>query len=292
MGWNGTLTADSAEGSEITHAPSGVTTGKYEIVLFTAPKGGIYRFTLIGSGGDTYGISDGSRSPGGKGGRTVGYRLMKTGETVYVGAGGPRCAAFAASRTAGTLDGIGRASMLMMAGGGGEGGANYGQPYGMKSSAGGDGGGATGGTAKYGGTGTPGTGGGQSGATGNMTGNAGEYGNEDDTSFWGGAGGDGYYGGKNGTGSSGGGGGSGYLGTAQVTVNGVTYTGSTTQGGGAASDVNGSARVAFIAPDTIPVVFGGTRLTALYLNGVKATSLIVDGVKLYMRRWRRKMCLA
>ena len=227
MSWNGTLTADSAEGSEITHAPSGVSSGQYEIVPFTAPKGGVYRFTLLGSGGNTHG-TEGSRSPGGVGGNAIGYRLMQAGETVYIGAGGPRC------------------------------GANWGQSYNLKSSAGGDGGGTTGGTAKSGGNGTPGTGGGQSGTVGNMAGNGGIYNNEDDTSFWGGAGGDGYYGGKNGTGSSGGGGGSGYPGTEQVTVNGVTYTGSTTQGGGASSDANGSARVAFIAPDTIPVVFDGT----------------------------------
>ena len=273
MSWNGTLTADSAEGSEITHAPSGVSSGQYEIVPFTAPKGGVYRFTLLGSGGNTHG-TEGSRSPGGTGGNTIGYRLMQAGETIYIGAGGPRCAAFVSQAAGASLEGIGRANMLLMAGGGGEGG------------------GTTGGTAKSGGNGTPGTGGGQSGTVGNMAGNGGVYNNEDDTSFWGGAGGDGYYGGKNGTGSSGGGGGSGYPGTEQVTVNGVTYTGSTTQGGGASSDANGSARVAFIAPDTIPVVFDGTRLTALYLNGVKVTSLIVDGVKLYMRKWRRKMCLA
>ena len=291
MSWNGTLTADSAEGSEITHAPNGVSSGQYEIVPFTAPKGGVYRFTLLGSGGNTHG-TEGSRSPGGTGGLTVGYRLMQAGETVYIGAGGPRCAAFVSQAAGVSLEGIGRANMLLMAGGGGEGGANWGQSYNLKSSAGGDGGGTTGGTAKSGGNGTPGTGGGQSGAIGNMAGNGGVYNNEDDTSFWGGAGGDGYYGGKNGTGSSGGGGGSGYPGTEQVTVNGVTYTGSTTRGGGASSDANGSARVAFIAPDTIPVVFNGTRLTALYLDGVKVTSLIVDGVRLYMRKWRRKMCLA
>lgn len=279
MGWDGTLTASSAEGSEITHTPSGVSLAQYEIVPFTAPKGGIYRFTLSGSGGNKHGGSEpgGSYSSGGTGGKTVGYLLMKEGETVYVGAGGARCAAFVAKKTAAGIDAIGRENMLLMAGGAGSGGANWGETYNMKSGTGGNGGGESG---------TAGTWyaepGGQSGTRG-MAGGGGGYSN-DGVSWWGGQGGDGYYSGSGGGAGAGGAGGSGYIGAGSVTLNGVTYTNSTTVGAGAAPNVNGLARVAFVARDVLPVTFNGVRLTDLIYNGVKVTSLIFNGTKLFARR--------
>ena len=255
MGWDGTLTASSAEGSEITHMPSGVSVAQYEIVPFTAPKGGIFRFTLSGSGGNKHNGNEpgGSYSNGGTGGKTVGYLLMKEGETVYVGAGGARCAAFVSKKTAAGIDAIGRENMLLMAGGAGSGGANWGEQYNMKS-------------------GTGGNGGGESGTAGTWYAEPG------------GQGGDGYFSGSGGGAGAGGAGGSGYIGAGSVTLNGVTYTNSTTAGAGAAPNVNGLARVAFVARDVLPVTFNGVRLTDLIYNGTKVTSLIFDGTKLFARR--------
>ena len=51
MGWNGSLSASSANGSSIVYAPDTTEAHKYTAGAFTAPKKGIYSFRLKGSGG-------------------------------------------------------------------------------------------------------------------------------------------------------------------------------------------------------------------------------------------------
>ena len=51
MGWNGSLTANSAVGNAITYTPDTTAAHGYTAGAFSAPKKGIYSFTLKGSGG-------------------------------------------------------------------------------------------------------------------------------------------------------------------------------------------------------------------------------------------------
>ena len=49
------------------------------------------------------------------------------------------------------------------------------------------------------------------------------------------------------------------------------------------------ARVTYVRPDTLPVIYNGTRLTALYWDGVKVQRLIYNGVRLFTRRMGARM---
>ena len=128
MGWNGSLTESSAIGSAITFTPDTSAEGAYTVVPFTAPKKGVYRFRLYGSGGTKWGSGNGDigrkdcgGTDGGAGGYTDGYLLLEKGQTVHVGAGGTCSAAFVAKESGGKLASIAKASLLFVAGGGGAG---------------------------------------------------------------------------------------------------------------------------------------------------------------------------
>lgn len=286
MAWSGSLTASSAIGSAITFTPDTNTQGAYSVSVFTAPKKGVYRFVLKGSGGRKYTISESGAAcaDGGAGGTTTGYLLLEEGQKVYVGAGGTCSAAYVSKTNAASLAATSEKSNLyFVAGAGGEGGANWGQTANMKAGTGGKGGGTTGGT----GTninGTPGAAGTQT--SGNAYGVGGEsvYTNVNNTSLRSGRGGDGLYGGRAGTGADGGGGGSGYIHATSVKVMNTTYTNSTAQGGGAASGAKGSVVVTYYARAELPVTFNGNKLTQLIFNGTEVKSLIYNGTKIFMRR--------
>lgn len=302
MAWSGELTAGCAIGDSVTLDSDTSSTKTYTVSAFRAPKKGVYKFDLLGSGGrkrtDLSGSTGASISNGGAGGKTVGYMMMAAGETVYVGVGGPNSAAFVARAEGENLASIAKEDLCFVAGGGGSGGAAYGQTHNMKSAAGGAGGGETGESGKraVGGTSDTAAGGGtqEAGGTGGKTngtygsGAAGSHAYGDGGHGLGGSGGDGLYGGAAGNRgegwASGGGGGSGYVYAAELVVNGVTYTSQTQQGGGAESNTNGSAVIEYHAPGDLPIVFDGTRLTGLYYNGVEVKSLIFGGTKVFMRR--------
>lgn len=291
MGWSGSLNANSAVGSAITYTPDTSVEGAYTVGTFTAPKKGIYRFILRGSGGSYNGYhDDGVSAAGGTGGLTTGYLVLEAGQTVYIGAGGPCSAVFASKVTGAALKNIAKDNLYFVAGAGGGGGANWGLQYGAKAGAGGVGGGATGGVGydednrPYGGA--AGT---QTSGYAYGTGGGGGYSN-DGVSHHAGRGGDGFYGGRGGTASKGGGGGSGYIYVGSIKVGSKTYTNATQQGGGAGSNARGSVEVSYHARAELPVVFNGTTLERLFFNGVEVESLIYDGVKLFfekLRRWGR-----
>ena len=312
MGWSGNLTSGSAPGSAITFTPDTSTMGGYTVSSFTAPKKGVYKFTLKGSGGATGDSSRTGRAEGGEGGLTTGYLLLESGAKVYVGAGGPCSAAFVSSSTGTALSAVTQANLYFVAGAGGQGGASGGK-Y-QKVSVGGAGGGTMGadgvtltsGTNSYAGGrgGTQSSGGsggsapsgayGASGTAGSYgTGGGGVYYNNDDISTNSGRGGDGYYGGGSGGASAqgetgyalGGGGGSGYVKTASLSVAGKTYASATRQGGGAAAGARGSVVVTYYALAELPVSFNGTKLTKLIFNGTEVKSLIYNGQTIFARRW-------
>lgn len=319
MGWSGSLTAGSALGSAITFTPDTTTMGGYTVSSFTAPKRGIYKFTLKGSGGASGNSERAGRADGGAGGLTTGYLLLESGAKVYVGAGGTCSAAFVSSSTGTTLSAVTQANLYFVAGAGGQGGAAGGTYHWV--SAGGAGGGTTGaagetyqnglGTTYTGGGGGTQTGGGSGGVLPSSeylggAGNKGAYGvgggsvyyNYYDISADSGRGGDGYYGGGSGGASNidtwtgcalGGGGGSGYVRTASLSVAGKTYTSVTQQGGGAAAGARGSVVVTYYALAELPVRFDGTQLTKLIFNGTEVKSLIYNGQTIFARRL--KACL-
>ena len=215
MGWNGSLTASSAVGDQAAYSADTSAAHEYTAAAFAAPQKGVYRFTLLGSGGHTGRGHDGICAAGGRGGRTDGYLLLEKGQTVYVGCGGPCSAAWVASVNPGNagVAAIARDKLLFVAGGGGGGGATWGDNQNGPCGAGGAGGGSAGGNGGNTGNARHGTGGTQSaGGTGynsdNSPKNNGSYGsgsrgvytNNDDGSGSGGSGtggdgGDGYYGG-------------------------------------------------------------------------------------------------
>jgi len=298
MGWSGSLNANSAIGSAITFTPNTTTEGGYTVSAFAAPKKGIYRFILRGSGGSYNGYhDDGVSAAGGTGGLTTGYLLLEAGQTVYIGAGGTCSAAFVSKINVSNLAATGsKDNLYFVAGAGGGGGANWGQQWGMKAGTGGVGGGTTGGVGNSAGHGTSGAGGTQTGPGSNTTagaygqGKGGGYSNSDDISSWGGRGGDGLYGGAGGWGSQGGGGGSGYIYTDSIKVGSNTYTNATQQGGGAGSATVGSAEVTYYAAAELPVSFNGTKLMKIIFDGTEVKSLIYNGTKLFMERLRRAVC--
>lgn len=289
MGWSGSLTSSSAVGSEITFTPDSGDVATYTTTSFKAPKKGVYRFTLNGSGGrvNTSGHNPGA---GGAGGKTVGYLLLEENQTVYIGAGTTCCAAFVSKIKASTLAGTSsKSNLYFVAGGGGEGGDEWGASWYQAGFDGGAGGGTSGAAGSDGGanTGKTAKGGTQSSGYAYGTGETGGYKNSNDISYWRGRGGDGLYGGYAGTRASfgsdaaGGGGGSGYIYTSSITVNGQSYSNSTTQGGGAASNKKGSVKVRYHAVAELPITFNGTKITELIFNGTKVTSVIYNGTKLF-----------
>ena len=315
MGWNSELTAASAVGDMATYSPDTSEAHGYTAASFTAPKKGIYRFTLRGSGGDVrtelMDSPGASVSAGGAGGLTDGYLLLESRQTVFIGCGGPCSAAWVASVNPGNagVSDIPQESLYFVAGGGGGGGAGWGQDYNMKSTTGGAGGGISGAGSVIGenGTGTSCASGGtqsgggaaatgwsDNGADGSYgTGGRGSYANSDDASGQAGDGGDGYYGGGSGCSTGGvgigGGGGSGYViawAAAGMTVGGTTYFSTTQQGGGAASGGAGSVTVTYHAEAELPVIFNGTRLTEVIFNGTKVTGLIYNGTTVFAGRCR------
>lgn len=299
MGWSGSLSASSAVGSAITFTPDTTTAHGYTVAAFTAPKKGVYRFILKGSGG-TYGgyHDDGVSAAGGTGGMTTGYIVLEANQIVYIGAGGPSSAAFVSKATGAALKNITKENLFFVAGAAGGGGQHWGLQYGAKAGKGGTGGGESGaagaseGATELGGGAPPGTqtaagnGGNASLAGSYGAGGVGQYWN-DGTSHTGGDGGDGLYGGAAGGGSKGGGGGSGYIHVSSVKVGSKTYTNATQQGGGAGSNSQGSVEVSYYARAELPVIFNGTTLERLFFNGVEVESLIYDGVKLFFRKLRR-----
>lgn len=309
MGWSGSLTSSSALGSSITFTPDTSSEGEYTVDSFTAPRKGVYRFTLKGSGGKPYVES------GGKGGSTVGYLLLEKSQTVYVGAGGICSAAFVSSQTGTKLSEIAKSALYLVAGAGGSSGGsgNTSTDY-TGFSAGGDGGGTNGADAENGGKGgTQSAGGIGYGNKSDGTlpedgsyGTGGSGGSDVSTTVgwgYGGRGGDGYYGGGGGgadasTNSAsgttgmyayGGGGGSSYIANSTLTVASNTYTSTTVTGGGAESGGNGSVVVTYYARAELPIIFDGTQLERLIFNGTEIESLIFNGTKLFIERIKRRL---
>lgn len=325
MGWSGSLTASSAVGSKITFTPDTSAEGGYTVSAFTAPKKGIYRFQLYGSGGtngstktDYTGAFTEANLPGGSGGYTDGYLLLEKNQTVYVGAGGTCSAAFVAGAYGASLAAISSGNVQFVAGAGGAAGrCEKGSDY-IQYGTGGNGGGASGSSGSTGGSGgTQSAGGSPGGAYKDGKGYSGSYGTGGATGYaydsvhgvraWGGRGGDGYYGGGSGYGVAshnsgtdatssyafGGGGGSGYVKTARFTHIGKTYTSATTQGSGMAANTRGKVEVTYYARALLPVFFDGVQLEKLFFNGVDTEGLTYNGTELYMRRLARrwKECL-
>lgn len=325
MGWNGSLTADSAIGASITYTPGTSSEGAYTVDSFTAPKKGVYRFVLKGSGGTVYSQFNASGidttrfnlptwpKPGGTGGKTDGYLLLDKGQKVYVGAGGTCSAAFVSTVNGSNLAEISSGNLYFVAGAGGAGGAFYDNlnktTWNCIHSEGGNGGGSTGGNSSPGGYGGTQSGAGAAGSEAdNKSGISGAYGkggasvsaNSGGNLYYGaisGRGGDGYYGGGSGhvhasnkTGRGyGGGGGSGYVKTGTLTVNGKTYTSTTTQGGGAASNAIGSVQVTYYARAELPIRFDGSVVERLVYNGTEIASLVFNGTKLFFERIKRRI---
>ena len=63
-------------------------------------------------------------------------------------------------------------------------------------------------------------------------------------------------------------------------------------GGGNAVNADGSARVTFLRKNDVPVIFNGEQVEDVVLNGVKLTGMMVDGIRLYMKKRREKRCFA
>jgi hypothetical protein len=321
MGWNAALNEQSALGSSILFTPNTSSIGEYTVSTFTAPRKGVYRFELKGSGGaigssSVTELGGHGRQPGGEGGSTDGYLLLEKGQTVYIGAGGLCSAAFVSNVTGGKLSEIAKDGLYFVAGGGGQGGAwgdslnNTG--WNCVATEGGNGGGTNGASSSNGGKGgTQSAGGAPGGSDIRHEGTAGTYGTGGTGSLsnWenyrgvGGRGGDGLYGGGGGNSYThisvdpnyiqksgrgfGGGGGSGYVKTPVLTVRNKTYTSSTKQGGGASSGGNGSVKVTYFARTELPVRFDGAIVERLFFNGTEIGSLVYNGAKVFMRRWMR-----
>lgn len=220
------------------------------IQTFTVPQDGIYKFTVLGAGGY-------DAVAGGKGGKSVGYKMLNKGQELYVvvggrggatnggyngggastysgsswGAGGGathiaiKDANVATNKTLKDLGSANKSKILLVAGGGG--GRAIWWPYDddpeyTEPKNGGNGGG-TSGTAGSSANGTGGAGGTSSSGYAFGVGGSGTTG-----------GGGGLYGGKGGTSNKGaGGGGSGYIGGVPAfTYDGTTYSPSTEAGAG------------------------------------------------------------
>mgnify|MGYP002167820714 CR=1 FL=1 len=238
----------------------------------TIPHDGIYKFEVWGAGGSNSALH-GSGNYGnnyntnGKGGYSVGYKLCKKGEVYYICVGGCNNpyngggrgnagwgggATHIATKT-GELKSLSgnKAAVLRFAGGGGGKGQANGE--------GGKGGGWYGGG--YGGTQTgPGSGGINKGSFGQ--GGQGDW-------YWADGGLE--------TGAGGGGGGGWFKADDKPPVRFAVNT-------------DGSARVTFLRKNDVPVIFNGEQVEDVVLNGVKLTGMMVDGIRLYMKKRREKRC--
>lgn len=302
----------TAEGS---YQDYGYTGGAQSI---TIPHKGIYKFEVWGAGGTGYGQNrtEGAAQAA-RGGYSVGYRLCNAGEVYYVCVGGSGTMFNGGNNSEGV--GIGGdathistvsallkdlssnvASILIVAGGGGGAGQST-------SGGGGAGGGLSGGNSqnvtsnRFAGGGTQTAGGqgcesadfwakGQAGSFGQGGKGGGYWAEGGMANGAGGGGGGGFYGGGGGGGSfygggAGGGGGSGYIGglPAFTAADGTYYAPSTTQGAGSGPNTAGMARITYVKPDTLPVIYNGTRLTKLVFNGTAVKSLVYNGTRLFFR---------
>ena len=286
---------------------------------YKIPADGVYKLEVWGAGGGNFGIPYGDyiMGDGGAGGYSVGYRVFRAGEVIYVCVGGAGAgnwdgylggsfngggapgsgggttiyggasgggATHIAGMT-GTLEAIGAANIekIFIVAGGGGGGGHTNVPT-IGAHAGGAGGGSAGGTA--GGT-DGGEGGSQnSGGSGANAGTFGKGGDGAKPSTLGDGGGSGGGGGLYGGGGyNAGGGGSGYIGgVPRFSLNGVTYPPSTAQGGGCAVQSNGRARLTYMAPAYIPVYYDETHLQGIVFNGTKLDHLIYNGQAIYCGR--------
>ena len=206
MGWSESIKSDSPIGTNMTLTPDTSAEGEYTVYPFIAPKNGVYRFVLSGSGGTA------GTGGGGTGGSTTGYLKLKKDEAVIVGAGGTCSAAFVAKHNSATmineLADVAKDNLYFVAGAGGGGSnINTGADYKINGT-GGNGGGTSGVAASDGGKGGTQTAGGanyglyyEDDIPASM-GTAGSYGKGGDagcdTGTYGGRGGDGYYGGGGG----------------------------------------------------------------------------------------------
>lgn len=252
------------------------------------PADGIYKLEVWGAGGG-YG--------GATGGYSIGYKKLTKGETIYIACGqsggaydgyGARFnggqdtstsqnrACWYGRRAGGgcthiaTKDGVladledSQDAVLIVAGAGGAG-KTTGDTS-TTTGSGGKGGGLSGGT------GTTGSGGTQSSGY--------AFGKGAPATIDQSGGGAGWYGGR--AGASGGGGGSAYIGgVPEITFNGVTYTPSTTIGGGCETITNGKARVTLAKKTFLPVLIDGAQIDKILFNGTEITGLQVDGTTLF-----------
>lgn len=307
MGWSGSLTANSAAGSSITFTPnSSNDLWNYTLTSFTAPKAGVYRFILNGSGGPPWAAPDGGssktiRASGGKGGSTTYYRFLNDGDSLYAGCGCRCSCAYLASanatKTSHALSSIAQQNVYAVAGGGGEGGLvtdeNNETQYNCVQGSGGSGGGSSGAAGSNARDIKGGGGGTQTGVA--SVGRAGAYGSGGVRESGGasgyyvesGNGGDGWYGGNAGyaagykwvgADAAGGGGGSSYCNNGlngTITYAGTTYTNSTTTGGGANVGGYGSIVITYVQEaNGLP-----TAPTSVWVNKSTADSL---GEKCYL----------
>lgn len=258
------------------------------IQQFVAPFKGLYKLEVWGGQG-------GNSTYGGKGGYSLGYKVLKKGETLFVGVGGMGATGSNVSSVAGgyngggngaaqggpsgggggcthiatmdgTLQAIGvnnKATILIVAGGGGG--------YRTTSDRGGTGGGLTGGTGAREDTDyTSGTGGTQTKAGGGRT--SGSFGKGANASAYAGGGGGGLYGGGGGYGAASGGG-SGYIdGVPSIVFKDVTYSPSTRNG---VQSGNGKARITFIQKD-LTIYLGDISVNGLYLGDISVGDIIPE----------------
>ena len=279
---------------------------------FTAPFRGVYKLEVWGATGAWAWDGSATSTASSLGGYAAGYRMMDKGETIYIccgkygeyaqgttyngggqGAqrggtwGGQGGGATHMATVSGTLAQIGsgnKAKVLLVAGGGGGSPSCF--PWYM--GFGGNGGGETGQTStNYAGKNVPGQTSGYAFGQGQ---------NASANSWWSddtwegncvaGGGGGGWYGGyAEGDQYDGGTGGSGYIGgVPSFAYNGTTYAPGWTTGVSSDKNTNGHAKITYIVKGELPIVFNGTKIQKLIVNGMEVTSLIFNGTKLFFGR--------
>lgn len=257
------------------------------IQQFVAPFKGLYKLEVWGGQG-------GHSTYGGKGGYSLGYKVLKKGETLFVGVGGK--GSTGSSTAAGGYNGGGSANSYSGASGGGGGcthiatmsgllseiGASNlskvlivaggGGGYRNDADRGGAGGGTTGGTgARESSSYTSGGGGSQTAAGGGSA--KGSFGKgANGTARYTSGGGAGLYGGGAGWAAAGGGG-SGYIGgVPSIVFKDVTYSPSTSNG---VQKGNGKARITFIQKD-LTIYLGDISVNGLYLGDISVGDIIPE----------------